>query len=286
MNFSDNEYKLHKQLCINIIENLKPIRERLEKIISKQYEKLSQLYNDISKQEDVLVINSLSEEVENLKKDFVKNLALKTAIENLITKNEDRIEFINKYFNKVGIYNEKVDKKELKTQILQIEKNELDLDTKFINPRFNLNYFIFYKGLTFEICDGKFDFKSEHNKSMLENNLDLALKFAFNYHPNSIATINVDILTDVEKKKKFLKQIAYFASDKILKMSIKDIDSMLGGILNFSYGVPGSLKSYILEVENAFNVKIKNYLSKEGNLSEQELTTLICDEKSKFLIKS
>lgn len=286
MNFSDNEFKVHKQLCNNIVVGLKPIKDKLDKIVFKQHAKLKQLKEEISKQEDLGLINSLSAEVEKEKTTFVKSLAIKTSVENIISKNESRIAFIDDYFKKIGIYNDKVDKKEMRSTISEINNIELSLNETFLNPKINLDYFVFYGGQTYKISKNEFIFFDDYNKNMLEKFTDQALKFAINYHPKSIATIKTESLLNISVKKKVLKQIAYYASDKISKMSIKDIDESLGGLLNFNFGTPSSLSAYILEVENSFNVRIKNYLIDSYELSKEQVDSLVCNEKSKFLLKA
>lgn len=283
MSFSDNEYKIHKQLCVNILESLRPVRQKLEKLVIKQHLKLEQKSSEISKQDDIALINSLSVEIEKEKASFIKNLALLSAVENIIVKNEERLSFIDEHFKSVGIYIEKVDKKELKAQMAQINKLDLESSLTFANPSISQGYFVFFKGRIFEINKGYLNLSTQHNKYMLENFADSTLSFALTYYPKSISTIDVESLLNVSLKKKLLKQIVYFVADKISNMSIKEIDEMLGGILNFSYAVPSSLKAYIEEVTNLFNVKIKTYIKDNYEVTQKQLDGLSCNEKSKFL---
>lgn len=285
MIFSEKDYNIHKYIALDIIEKVKPISARLEKEILSQNEKVNKLNNFIINCNDIEIINKKSKEIEIEKDKLIKLLAVAIAMDSIITKNLDRIAFIDDEMKSEAIYDFKVDKKELKTIVSQINDISLSQKDIFNDPTLSDKYRLFCKGLILEIVEGRLSFSNENNQEVLKIYPNEVLEIAMKLFPESIVTIPANLFFDVSLKKKVLRQIAYFVSDRIAKMNLEQINNLLGGILNLSLEVPNSIIEYVYEIENMYNVEILKILKAENitNEDENKFIELKCNPKSKYL---
>lgn len=283
-NINDFELKFHRKIAESIISDANNVKTKIEKSILKQYNKLEKQKQLIHDCDDLNLIANLSSVYEQIKKEFIEDLSVYLACENLCSKNNQRIEYIDKRFKNVGIYNFEVDKKQLKAKFAEINKISLDENQEVINSEFSSNYILLSGKLKLKINNGVFDLTDENNEQLFEKYPEDILNFIFKYNLKSVSKISANLLFNVKIKKLLIKKIAYYVFDKKDKMSIEDINRSLGDLLNFSISVTKSINEYIFEVENLFNVKVVKRL-KELNPFNIEMidNNLKCNLNSKFL---
>ena len=247
-------------------------------------EKLEKTKRQLSQIDDIKKIEKFTKILEKNKEGFLDKLLLFETLESIKVKNEERIDYIDAKFKKIGIYDKILDKKSFKTRFNEISNRQLTGNEEIFNTELSKKYILFQNNYKFEIVNRKLDFSIKFNEKVLIENPEIALSFAFKYFSKSVSTISVDALLNVGVKKTLLKKLAYYVFDKSQSWSMLEINKSLGNLLNFSFEVVSSPKQFVQEVQNLFNVLIAKRLNDlEVEHIDEIIKKLKCRFNSKFL---
>ena len=282
--FNNVDYKVHRYLSQSIIDELTPVKSRIEKNLSVKFDKIEKQKQQLKKCDSLEEIEVLSKKYKDDKFSFISDLSVFVTIEAICKKNKERISYIDNMFKNLGIYQVDLEKKILKSKINDIVKMDIGKDERIVVPDLDEYYILLMGQNKYEISERQLDLSSEYNKKLLKLLPDEVLTFALKYFPKSVSTISAEQLMDIPLKQLLLKKIANFVFDKSDKISIDEINNMLGKLLNFSIVTVKSAYEYVLEVQNLFNVKIVRKL-KQFNPFDEDLINekLKCNFSSKFL---
>ena len=280
----ENDLKLHKALAQMFIDGLKKPNVSLEKELLKQLERLNFIKMKIAECDTFDKINEYSKEYEEFKGVFVKNLAIKSMIDSLIQKNQERVDYIDNKLKKQGVYIIKPEKKEMKIMLDKIKKSEMSSDEIFTNVEINDSFVLLVEGIMFFIKRNKIDFSDNFNDELLKKQTDFAISKALKINPESISTIKIEQLIDVSIKQKLLKHLSFFIADKQGTLSFEKINNLLGKPLNFNLKTPSSIREFVSELQNMYNVKIVSWLKENNPELEEDINNyLSVNEDSEYL---
>ena len=283
MEFSDQELKIHKNCCLQIIQDVEKVLLKMQKqevhLAKEYYDLIAELEksgNDFIKTRKILA------EIELCKKKNIDFLVAKKAVEFIFDKNTKRRNYIDKIFGERGIYNQKIEKQTIK-KIINENIDKIDAEG-MLPEREENNMFLFYGSKLTKVND-KIDFSVEANRKFLENADGEMIFKLINNFPNSIKTITGEILIDTKLKNLILQKLTIYVFEQRKTKPIYKINMELGGLLNLSATnkIEG-VGEYVFAVENLFNVMIKRTLCKlYPEIAQKIDEKLKCNESSKFL---
>ncbi len=292
IDFEDKDLIEQKALATSIVSELLPVHENLKKYCEKRILEIEQIEQKLTQASDFEKIDSYSKQSEIKREELIKFLAIKNRVQNIINKNNQRILFIKNQLDASGIYNEQTNKKNLE----QIELQNIDniSEESLGLSGLDLGYTQkFIDGTIYVIKNNKLDFSIEENKQTLICATEDKIHKAISTFPESVSTIGADILVNYVIKRKVLKEITSFVYDEAKRQSFREINKSLGGLLNFRKEIPDNFETYIVGIQNMFNVLVKLYLKAqypskadeiEKNLKCNENSALIPEERIKPLI--
>ena len=132
-----------------------------------------------------------------------------------------------------------------------------------INSQYNGNLKIYFNDSLLHIRNGHLDLTEQDNIKVISNYDEKYLYMIFDRYPDCLSNIPVEILLNTKFRLKILKYIANTTNDLLKTKSIYEINEHFGGILNVKIGQKLSFQDYVLEINNMFFVKIRNYLVKQ-----------------------
>ena len=279
----ENDFVLYKALSEYISENLqssfKQVTEKCLYILGL-YDKVKAKFLN---EENFEKFGECSYVLDKTRKELNKLVAVQDRIDKILRRNKQRIDFLSAKLSQGGIYNDKVDKKTLQKTISSEIKN---INAETLNLNQTDDSWIEYKfvdGFVFAFNNDRLDFSLEYNQDILLNaNSDL-IHLIVNNFPYSISKIPDEIFCVPNIKNSIIKEMIVYASNKIKKQSIKEIDREFGGILENTENIV-DLEDYAEQLRNYFNVTAKQVVKAQAPELEAEIDEkLKCAESSKFL---
>lgn len=278
----DNEYVLYKTIVEFIQTN---IQSSLSIVNAKcglklaEYEKSKSEFMACKTYESV---GNSSKILNNKRKELISLFAIQDRIESIQKRNVHRLEYINSYLQKVGIYNTSLDKKSV-MKAINDEKNEVN------EQSLNLNFG--GDNITYKLVNGEI-------LAFKNNKLDLSLEFNFNvlsdadssfYHelvtnfPWVVGTIPDDYYIISSIKNNILRECILYVASKMKTQSIKQSNVELGGLLAGAGNIR-NIQEYANELKNYLNVCAKQSMKQDMPKFEDEINAgLKCNEASEFL---
>lgn len=256
--FEDKDLIMQKALASAVIAELLPASEKLKKKCEKQVSEINEIERKLQNAENFGQVDEFFKTSQTKRESFVKVLAFRDRIEKIIKRNKIRVEHFDKIFKASGIYNESFDKKEFE----EIEKLNLEnLTEKSVGiDGENFKVQKFFAGTVFTFVAGKLDFSVEENKNILKSADETVIHEIVSTFPESVATITADVLADYMVKRKILKEITAYVYDEAKRKDFREINKSLGSLLSFRKEIPDSLETYVVGVQNMFNVMVKQFL--------------------------
>lgn len=278
----DNEYVLYKTIAEFIQTN---IQSSLSIVNAKcglklaEYEKSKSEFMACKTYEGV---GNSSKILNNKRQELISLFAIQDRIESIQKRNVHRLEYINSYLQKVGIYNTSLDKKSV-MKAINDEKNEVN------EQSLNLNFG--GDNITYKLVNGEI-------LAFKNNKLDLSLEFNLNalsdadasfYHelvtnfPWAVGTIPDDYYIISSIKNNILRECILYVASKMKTQSIKQSNAELGGLLAGAGNIR-NIQEYANELKNYLNVCAKQSMKINMPKLEDEINAgLRCNESSEFL---
>ena len=284
-NISAKEFLEQKFMCQSIVEELNLVLQKLYKKTLKIAETYSELSSEIVSAKDFSHAAKCSKGLDELRPELIKNLTLCDRLNSLISRNNDRIKFIDKQLKDAKNEELTANKKSIMSLF---EKEKITLSDDKINIDLNgtKKIRLFYNDLIFNLVDGKITLADKRNYVLMQNLDEKPFREISNKFPYMLFTISDEQLLNTKFKQKVLKQIASICDEKLHTNSIKEINEMFGSPLILDSKVPSGMREYVDEVVNLFNVRTKYYLIETyPYLAEQVNLKLVCDESSVNLPK-
>ncbi len=281
--FEDKDLITQKELANMTIAELLPAYEKLNKICEKKALQIETIENKLMTAESFGKIDTYSKESDALREDLLGFLAIKDRVSKIIKRNEGRVKYFSKILSDAGIYNETVDKKEISSLENQNIENINEINTG-ISSRLNGEVKKFYAGTVYTFVNGKLDFRNPENKSILMSADEATVHNFVSKFPESVATIEADVLVYSKIKRMLLKEITAYVYDEDKNKNFREINKSLGNLLSFRKEIPDSLETYVAGVQNMFNVLVKNFLKENFPSKESEIEkNLKCNDKSELI---
>lgn len=280
--FDESDYVKQKVLANNIISSLFVAHGKITKKCVKVADEICELENNFEKEQNIKKLNLWSKQISEKRDELTKILAVKNRIDKIIARNEQRIEFFDKKLKEAGIYNEKYNKSEL-AEMEKMHISDLSVEAINLNDSFGEDKKKRYFAGVLLIFDGdKIDF--EENADVLQvASADVLHKIVFSY-PSSVNSITDELLLNTKLKQNLLKEIVAFVTENAKNKSIKEINSMLGGLLSFKTQIPKDVESYVAGVQNLFKVMVKgNLMTKFPDEIQEIALKLPCNERSELI---
>lgn len=283
--FEDSDLIKQKALILKTLGGLKTPLERLSKICTKIALKINELDEEAGETQDLKKIAVYSKESEKLRQGLIKFLAINDRIKQIKKRNEDRLNHINKELEIAGIYEERVNKSDLASlenkNLNEISESKLNLNC-FENQTYK-----FFENERWHFSGAKLNLSENENREKVILLDEKTLHRLVSVYPESVSTIDADMLLNTPFKQRVLKEITSFVTEKSKTKNMKDINKMLGNLLSFKSEIPESVDSYVAGVQNLFSVMIKQHLKNQyPDFVEEIELELKCNEKSGLLPSS
>lgn len=284
MVLEERDYIFHKALAEDSKKTLVKLQLKLEKKCLALYRKFKAVEDEYTKTTDIAKLSKYSKLYKATENSMISTFALKNRIEILIKRSDERIAYLNAKLKEAGIYNEKVDKKDL----AEVYKSYADKVTEeSVNINQNAENGCVHKLINGEVYlfrDGKLSFEDEFNQAVLLT-LDAAeIGKIIELFPYSVATFPVELILNTSLKQKVLKEIASFVIEESKTKSITEVNKELGGLLSFKSEYTENAIDYIAGVQNLFEVQIKqNLLERFPEKAGEIYKKLKCNEKSELI---
>lgn len=284
MVLEEKDLIVHKALIEDMKSSLLKIHSKVEKKCMILYGKFDLLGNKYAKTSDVRKISTFEKLYKTTEESMISVFALKNRIQVLIQRCEDRLAFINGKLKESGIYNDKIDKKEM----LEIQKKYVDyISIESLNLNQNAKDGSIYKlinGEIYKFMYGKLSFEDEFNQRVLLGLESAEIGKIIELFPYSVSTIPVDFMLNTAIKRKILKEITGYVVEESKTKSIKDINKNLGSLLSFKSEYTENAVDYIAGVQNLYDVQIKQVLMENLPEKSEEINEkLKCNEKSELI---
>lgn len=282
----DSDYILYKALAKSAQNGLDSVLNAINSncgLELNEYEKIkSQLLNS----ETYAEVGELSCKMKKVQDELIKKLAVQDRIEDIVQRNNKRIEYISAKLEQMGIYNEVVDKKVFASALASESKNVSE-KTLNLNPASagGVTY-KFFNGELLAFSGDKLDLSIEWNGEVLKNcDADFIHEIVLAF-PYSVATIPDEYFMVNSIKNNFLKECVLFVASKIKTQSIAKSNEELGDLLK-NCGRIRNISEFAKELKNNFNVSVKQCIKKNApELSDEIDKNLHCNEASEFLPSS
>ncbi len=284
MVLEDRDYIFHKALAEDSKRALIKVQIKIEKKCLSLYRKFKTVEEEYSQTTDIKKLSRYSKLFKSLETSMISTFALKNRIELLIKRADERIAYLNARLKEAGIYNEKVDRKDL----LEVHKAYLDsVSEESVNINQNADDGAVYKLINGEVYifkDGKLSFEDEFNQAVLLT-LDAAeIGKIIKLFPYSVSSFPVELILNTSLKQKVLKEIASFVIEETKTKSITEVNKELGNLLSFKSEYTENAIDYIAGVQNLFEVQIKQSLLEKFPEKASEINKkLKCNEKSELI---
>lgn len=283
MEIQDSDYILYKALSEYVVKglqnSLKNINAKCSVVLSN-YEKLKSQFLNC---DNFDALGENSNKLKDLQKTLISLFAVQDRINNIISRNKQRLEMINSKLELMGIYNVAVDKKIFSAAISKEDKN-VSLESLNLNPNSeNGVVYKFFAGSLLAFKNGRLDFSNKINGSIL---LDASPEFFHSViftFPYSLSTIPDDYFMSPHVKNGLLKETILFVAGNMKTKTISESNNELGGILQ-NAGAIYNISEFAKELKNYFEVSAKQCIKKNApDLADEIDKTIRCNEASEFL---
>lgn len=282
MEFGDNDLIEHKVLADRIVASLLPVEEKLNKVCTKYVAGVNAIEKKLQEAEDYNQIAVFSKQSSRVREDLLRFLTLKDRVKKLVSRNKERSEYLGKLLSDLGIYKQDVDKKRIET----IEKENIEsISIEAVGLECEADgQLCYFKGILFKQKNGVLDFSDPYNKELLNSADEEIIGKLISKFPESAATVEASSLVNSKVKVSLLKQITSYVYDHAKNQNYFEINKSLGGLLSFRKEIPENLETYIVGVQNMFNVMVKNYLKDNYPSRRADIEkALKCNEKSSLI---
>lgn len=282
----DSEVIVFKRMSQDIIKNLTPIASKLRGKIKKGIRCFNAIKGKFVSSTSIEEVEFYSKKMREWQSAINKSFAVLDRVETIIKRNEERYKYLQDKCNEMGIYNDKVEQKQLQEkinpQLKNLTKETLNLDqnvrgagiAKFINEE------------VFVFKNGRIDFSNKENLATLPYLSQEQISKFIEKFPYSIATLPDEVFLNTDLKNKILKECIVFVGNHIKYNSLKELNATLGVPLS-NAGELKSLEQFAEELKNLFNFLAKEKLKELLPDKLDEITDkLNCNEKSEFLPRS
>lgn len=284
MVLEDRDFIFHKALAEDSKKALVKAQSKLEKKCMALYRKFKAIEEEYTETTDIKKLSKFSKLYKVTENSMISTFALKNRIEILIKRCDERIAYLNARLKEAGIYNEKVDRKDL----AEVHKSYSEqVSEESINLNQNAEDGCLYKlvnGEVYMFKDGKLDFESEFNQAVLLRLEASEIGKIIRLFPYSVATFPVELILNTSLKQKVLKEIASYVIEESKTKSITEVNKELGNLLSFKSEYTENATDYIAGVQNLFEVQVKQCLLERFPEKANEIAgKLRCNEKSELI---
>ena len=283
-NFDDSDLILQKALANKILQDMSAAELKIKKVSEKIVADIAETEKRLEDADDVLEIARFSRELKEKQTSLITTLSIKDRIDDILTKNRQRVSYLSKELSDAGIYDEKHSKQTL-DDMSKEEKDNVSagsLNLNRVNGKKILQRYFAGEVLTF--VDNKLDFSLEENLQIAKSVPVETLTKIIMAYPASAATIPDKAFLDVRLKQNFLKAVATFASEESKAMTIGQVNKKLGGLLSFKTQITRTVTDYVAGVQNMLDVVCKQQILKINPAMANEINEkLKCNETSELL---
>ena len=284
MVLEDRDFIFHKALAEDSKKVLIKAHSKLEKKCLALYRKFKAIEEEYTETTDIKKLSKFSRLYKVTENSMISIFALKNRIEILIKRCDERIAYLNAKLKEAGIYNEKVDRKDLS----EVHKSYSEqVSEESINLNQNAEDGCLYKLINGEVYmfkDGKLSFENEFNQAVLLLLDSSEIGKIIRLFPYSVETVPVELILNTSLKQKILKEIASYVIEESKTKSITEINKDLGNLLSFKSEYTENATDYIAGVQNLFEVQVKQCLLERFPEKANEIAgKLRCNEKSELI---
>ena len=282
----ERDYILHKALAVKEKEDLEKCLQKIDKVCESYAKKIGLVSKNLSDSANVFDIAKFSKELKQRQDGFLSFLAVRNRVKMLISRSEERIEYLSKVLIDAGIYDESFDKGSF-NDILN-EKEDVD------DEEINLNCYgeneityRFIDSMVFAFRGNLLDMNLEYNQIKLLKLESNEIRRLMNLYPRFVSTIPTSLWLNVGLKQNVLKELTGYVVEELKTKKIGEINKNLGSLLSFKTEITENAASYVAGVQNMIDAQTKDLLMKKYPEKASIIAEkLKCNEKSELIPKS
>lgn len=283
-NFEDSDLILQKALANKILQDINAAKLKINKVSEKIVSDIAETEKRLEEADDVIEVAKFSRELKEKQSSLVMTLSIKDRIDDILTKNKQRVAYLSKELSAAGIYDEKHSKQTLE-EMSKEEKDNVTANSLNLN-KVNGKKIVqrYFEGEVLTFVDNKLNFSLPENLQIAkEVPAEVLTKIIVTY-PYAAATFPDKAFLDVRLKQNFLKAVATYASEESDNMTMGQINKKLGGLLNFKTQITRNVTDFIAGVQNTLDVIGKQEILKMNPMLADEINDkLKCNEASELL---